>query len=269
MPKKYPYTLPRHDVVYDVIIPVEELKIDDKAQRTLNTARAVGIANNMVPEAIGTIVVSQRANGDRFIVDGMHRWHAAKLTGIPTLVAEVHHDLDQQAEAVLFLIKNRESSKPRPLDEYKIGLTAGLPLFVDTESALVARKLAMGSSGTNTVGAVAGVLRITDQYGPGILERTLKVAEDAWGRTKDTWDGMLLGGIGMFLGRHGDHIDDGVLAEKLGRKEPAFRWRGKITSLASDGGTQHSGTGSRVSTAYQLILAEWNKGKKEKNRIAA
>ena len=135
MAKKYAYELPKHRVEHGISIPIDELKIDDKAQRTLNEARARSMANNLVPEALGTIVVSQRANGDRYIVDGMHRWHASKLTDIPELIAEVHHGLDQQEEAVLFLIKNRESSKPTPLDEYKIGLTAGLPLFVDTEAA--------------------------------------------------------------------------------------------------------------------------------------
>ena len=267
MPKKYPYELRAHKVDHGVHISVDDLKIDEKAQRTLNAERAAGIARHMVPEALGTIVVSQRADGGRYIVDGMHRWHASKLNGIPTLVAEVHHDLDQQEEAVLFLIKNRESSKPTPLDEYKIGLTAGLPLFVDTNNALARRNLAMGSTGTNTVGAVSGVLRITDQHGPEILERTLKVAEDAWGRTKETWDGMLLGGIGMLLGRHGDQIDDKLLAAKIGKKDPAFRWRANITALASAGGTRHSGTGSRVSTCYQLLVGEWNKGRREENKI--
>ncbi|MFC0599498.1 ParB/RepB/Spo0J family partition protein [Streptomyces palmae] len=267
--KKYTYELREHDVEHGVRIPVEELKIDEKAQRTLNEPRARGMANNLVPEALGTIVVSQRPNGDRYIVDGMHRWHVCKLTGIPALVAEVHHGLDQQEEAVLFLIKNRESSKPTPLDEYKIGLTAGLPLFVDTESALRNRRLAMGSTGANTVGAVAGVLRITELYGQETLERTLKVAEDAWGRTKETWDGMLLGGIGMFLGRHGDEVDDRVLAEKIGKKDPAFRWRANITALASAGGTRHSGTGSRVSTCYTLIVTEWDKGRRKENRIGS
>ncbi|MEU6877966.1 DUF6551 family protein [Streptomyces sp. NPDC046712] len=269
MPKKYAYELPEHQVDYGVRIPVEDLKIDEKAQRVLNEPRARSMANNLVPEALGTIVVSQRTSGDRYIVDGMHRWHVCKLTGIPEIVAEVHHGLDQQEEAVLFLIKNRESSKPTPLDEYKIGLTAGIPLFVDTESALRKRNLAMGSTGTNMVGAVAGVLRITDLYGPETLERTLKVAEDAWGRTKETWDGMLLGGIGMFLGKHGDDIDDRVLSEKIGRKDPAFRWRANITALASAGGTRHSGTGSRISTCYTLIVTEWDKGRRKENRIGS
>lgn len=269
MPKRYPYKLPEHRVEHGVEIPVADLKTDEKAQRTLNERRAMSIANNLVPEALGTIVVSQRDNGDRYIVDGMHRWHVCKLRGIPTLVAEVHHGLDQQEEAILFLIKNRESSKPMPLDEYKIGLTAGLPLFVDTDSALRRRNLSMGSTGTNVVGAVAGVLRITDLYGPETLERTLAVAEGAWGRTKETWDGMLLGGIGMFLGRHGDEVDDKVLAERLGKKDPAFRWRANVTAVASAGGSRHSGTGSRVSTCYQLIVTEWDRGRRKGNRIAA
>ncbi|MFD3681022.1 DUF6551 family protein [Streptomyces sp. NPDC058613] len=267
MPKKYVYELRKHRVEHGVMIPVEVLKIDEKAQRTLNEARARSMANHLVPEALGTIVVSQRENGDQYIVDGMHRWHVCKLASIPELVAEVHHGLDQQEEAVLFLIKNRESSKPTPLDEYKIGLTAGLPLFVDTESALHKRNLSMGSTGTNVVGAVAGVLRITELYGPETLERTLKIAEDAWGRTKETWDGMLLGGIGMFLGRHGDDVDDKVLAERIGKKDPAFRWRANITALASAGGTRHSGTGSRVSTCYTLLVTEWNKGRRVEKRI--
>lgn len=113
---------------------------------------------------------------------------------------------------------------------------------------------------------MAGVLRITEQYGPEILERTLAVAETAWGRTKETWDGMLLSGIGTFLGRHGNEVDDRALAEKIGRKNHAYAWRTRVTNLASDGGLHHSGTGSRVSVCYQLIVTEWNKGKK-KNRI--
>jgi hypothetical protein len=266
MPGKYTYRLREHHVEYGVTIPLDELQIDDKAQRTLNKKRAMGIAQNLVPEAVGTIVVSQREDGQRYIVDGMHRAFACGVVEIPSLVAEVHHGLDQQEEAVLFLIKNRESSKPNPLDEYKIGLTAGLPLFVDTDAALKRRHLEMGSTSTNTVGAVAGVLRITELYGPDILERSLAVAEEAWGRTKETWDGMLLGGIGMFLGRHGTEVSDKALAEKIGKKAPAFQWRSRITALSSDGGVHHSGTGSRVSMCYQLIVTEWNKGKK-KNRI--
>jgi hypothetical protein len=266
MRTRYTYELPPHKVVYGVEIPVDKLKTDPQAQRTLNEKRAQAIANNLVPEAIGSIVVSERADGSRMIVDGMHRHRVCQLEGIDTMVAEVHYDLTLMEEAVLFLIKNRESSKPNALDEYKVGLTAGLPLFVDTEVVLKKHGLEMGSTSANSIGAVAGVLRITETYGPEILDRVLTVAEAAWGRTASAWDGMLLGGIGMLLGRHEMVDNDNELAMKIAKRGPAERWVGMVQSIASGGGLHHTGTASRVSTCYQLLLREWNKGKRT-NRV--
>jgi len=259
--------LPEHDVDYGVVVPVGDLRVDPQAQRTLNEKRAQGIAANLVKEAVGSIVVSQRSTGEKFIVDGMHRRRACELAGLPTMTCEIHHGLTQQEEAILFLIKNRESNKPNALDEYNVGLTARLPLFVDTDAVLKSHGLGLGSSSTNSVGAVAGVLRITDTFGPEILDRTLSVAEEAWGRNKDAWDGVLLGGLSTFLGRHGDAANDSELARKIGKK-PAFHWVRDVHSLASSGGIHNTGTGSRVTTCYQLMLREWNKGRR-KNLIAA
>ena len=173
--------LPQHEVDYGVTLNLAELKIDPQAQRTLNERRAQTMADTLVPEAIGSIVVSERVNGDRYIVDGMHRGRASGLNGLTTIVGEVHHNLSQQEEAILFLIKNRESNKPNPLDEYKVGLTAGLPLFIDTDKVLKSHGLDVGSTSANSVGAVSGILRITDDYGPDILDRVLTIAEESWG----------------------------------------------------------------------------------------
>ena len=147
-------------------------------------------------------------------MDGLHRKRVFELVGISHITCEVHHGLSQQEEAILFLIKNRESNKPSAFDEYTVGLTANLPLFVDTNKVLQAHSLSVGSSSANMIGAVAGVLRITELYGPDVLDRTLSVAEAAWGRTKATWDGMLLGGLGKFLGIHGTIVNDRELAAK-------------------------------------------------------
>lgn len=252
---------------YGQEIAVSELNIDPQAQRTLNEKRAQHIANNMVREAIGSIVVSRRADGDLYIVDGQHRWRASALASIPTIMAEIHHGLTQAQEAILFLIKNRESHKPRPIDEYHVGLTGGVPLFVDTDRILQKHALTLGSSSTNGVGAVSGVLQITDRYGAATFDRTLSVAEDAWGRSAETWDGMLLGGIGMFLGRWGDIVDDAELAKKVERMGTAAKWRSEILSQSSRGGFNNSGTGSRVATAYRLVVNAWNHGRTAAKRI--
>ncbi|MEV5435833.1 ParB/Srx family N-terminal domain-containing protein [Streptomyces sp. NPDC052682] len=246
---------------------IKDLKIDPQAQRTLNERRAQNIADNIVREAVGSIIVSERADGDYYIIDGQHRARACTLAGFETITCEVHHDLTQAQEAMLFLLKNRESHKPRPIDEYHVGLTGGVSLFVDTQKILDKHGLTLGSTSTNGVGAVSGVLQITDRYGATVFDRTLAVAENAWGRSPETWDGMLLGGIGMFLGRFGDLVNDEELARKIQDMGTAAKWRSEILSQSSRGGFNHSGTGSRVTTAFRIVVNAWNKGRRASNRI--
>lgn len=266
---EYAFRIPEHEVTYGVAVKVADLKIDPQAQRTLNEKRAQKIFSGLVREAIGTVIVSKRPNGDLYIIDGQHRCRACTLAGIPIILAEVHHGLTRDQEAILFLIKNKESHKPRPIDEYHVGLTGGVPLFMDTDETLKRHRLALGSSSTNSVGAVSGVLQIVDRYGAEALDRTLTVAEKAWGRAAETWDGMLLGGIGMFIGRWGDLVDDAELAQKMLSMGTAAKWRSEILSQSSRGGFNNSRTGSRVTTACRLVAVAWNKGRKAENRIEA
>ncbi|WP_415951993.1 DUF6551 family protein [Streptomyces sp. KLOTTS4A1] len=266
--KRYDYKLPDHEVDYGVELAVASLKVDSAAQRSLNERRAKTIAEGMVKEALGSIVVSERSDGERYIVDGMHRHRACQIRGIEKIVAEVHRGLSQQEEAILFLIKNRESSKPSAIDEFKVGLTAGVPLFVDTNAVLERHNLQLGASSTNSIGAVSGVLRITQQHGTEVLDRTLTIAEEAWGRERSTWDGVLLGGIGEFLGRHGADVDDDkLLANKIAKVGHAAGWIGRVHSQASGGGLHNSGTGGRISTCYRLVVDAWNKNRRKGTRI--
>jgi hypothetical protein len=262
----YAYSLRSHKITHERLT-IADLKVDANAQRTLNRSRAAAIAAAWVPEAAGTIVVSRRPDGTDYIVDGQTRTEGGRLAGEVEIDAEVHHDLTEADEATLFLFKNRESSRPSAHDEYRIGLTAALPLFLDTEEVLVKHGLQIGSTSTNSVGAVAGVLRITEKYGPSILDRTFTVAEGAWGRNDKTWDGMLLSGIGQFLGRHGEGVNDAELARKISERGNAYKWHGDVISLSSAGGTQQSGTGGRTSVCYGLVVKAWNVGRRVQNRI--
>ncbi|MBP2705974.1 ParB-like nuclease domain-containing protein [Microbispora sp. RL4-1S] len=268
MPKsRFQYELPDHRVEYGVEVDIDSLKIDEDAQRGLNLKRAKGIADGLIVDALGSIVVSERADGGRYVVDGMHRTEACRLRGLQTIKAEIHYGLTQQQEATLFLIKNRESAKVSTLDEYKVGLTAGDALCVNVDRVLNSHELKLGSSSTNSVGAVSAVLRITKQYGPEVLDRTLQVVQAAWGRNKESWDGVILGGVAMFLSRHGSGIDDEDLAKRLLKRGMAARWRSEALTRASNGGYNNSGTGSRESQCYQMVVEAWNKGRSANNRI--
>ncbi|MFF5402126.1 hypothetical protein ACFY8K_09530 [Streptomyces misionensis] len=89
-------------------------------------------------------------------------------------------------EASLFIIKNKDASKVGPNDEFRIGVLAGHPLFVDTNNILEKRKLKVGSSTANSVRGIKGLLSIVMEQGPEILDLSLTIAENAWGRTPDT-----------------------------------------------------------------------------------
>jgi len=261
---KYSYELPDHPLKYGQSIELASLHVEPLAQRSYSKRRAQMIASNIVPSAVGQLVVSERTDGTRWLVDGQHRRGALLITGYTEWPCEVHYGLTLDQEAVLFLIKNRESQKPNALDQYKIGLTAGLPLYVDTQRELDARDLTLGGASPNSIAAVQAVLGIVERADHTVLGRTLDVAQAAWGRARDTWDGMLIAGLGLFLARHGDVVDDEHLAKKLGKRATASMWRGMVMARASANNTRHSGTQNRKHAAYELILDEWNYRKTRK-----
>jgi hypothetical protein len=261
---RYEYDLAEHRVELLDAVRLADLRVDPDAQRILNERRAQRLADRFLPEAAGAVVVSRRGDGSLYLVDGQHRVRGALLAGVPTLPAEVHHDLSRRDEATLFLLKNREGVRPSALDEYRVGLTAGLPLFTDTDAELQRRDLTAGSTGPHTVGAVSGVLRLTEQYGPATLGRTLDVALAAWGRSDGRcWDGTLLGGVGTFLGKHGEDVDDdALLARKIAKRGTAHQWIGATVQQASAFGTQQAGGAGRLSACYRLVVSAWNAGRR-------
>ena len=256
------YDLPNHDVDYGRKVALDDLKIDPQAQRTLNERRAQKIADGLERPAIGTIIVSERKDGQLYVIDGQHRKRALELEGYETVEAEVHKGLTKADEAKLFLLKNRESSKPNPIDQYKIGVTGGLPQYVAIEKVLKKHNLAVGTSSANRIGSAAALVRIMERYDAEVFERVITVAEEAWGRTQATWNGMLLSGLGRLLGKHPGIVDDERLVKKL-RTKSADWYVAQVHTLASGSGITGTGTGSRITAANVLFMRAWNQHLRE------
>lgn len=267
MDTKYDFVIPEHPITCGVVVSLDDIKVDPQAQRSLNERRAQAMAAKLVVSAAGQVMLSRRPNGELFVVDGMHRCRAFTLAGMSTILAEVHEDLSVADEAALLLIKNRESSKPTSYDEFKVGLTGHLPLFVDVHKVLEAHGLSAGtSSSPNVVSAVSAIVKIVQRYGAPTLDRTLSVAIDAWGRTNQTWDWALLGGLGKFLGEYGEIVTDKELVAKLQRVGTAGIWISQIVWKSTAQGAHGSGGEGRIGASFNLIRDAWNKGK-TKHRI--
>ncbi|MFJ3504491.1 DUF6551 family protein [Streptomyces sp. NPDC090135] len=275
--KDYSYDIPDHPIEYVEVDPMT-IKFDPSAQRNLNKARAQAIAEKLVPTALGTPILSQREDA-LYAVDGMHRVYACQLilTGkvpvsdevreaVRTITCEIHSGLAMANEASLFIIKNKESSKVGPNDEFRIGVLAGHPLFVDTSTVLEKHRLKVGSSSADGVRGIKGILSIVTEHGPEILDQSLTIAEDAWGRTPDTWHSVTIGGIATVISRHPDVVKPTELAQKLKRQGDPISFRSKIQVTATNNNTRADGTKGRLKAAHLAVASAWNANRRV-NRI--
>lgn len=275
--KDYSYDIPDHPIEYIKVDP-STIKFDPRAQRNLNKARALAIAEKLVPTALGTPILSRREDG-LYAVDGMHRVFACQLilTGkvsgaeevrkaVQTITCEVHSGLSMANEASLFIIKNKESSKVGPNDEFRIGVMAGHPLFQDTNTVLEKHQLKVGSSTANGVRGIKGILSIVMEHGPEILDLSLTIAEDAWGRTPDTWHAVTIGGIATVMSKHSDVLNPNELAQKLKRQGDPTAFKAKIQTIATNNNTRADGTKGRLKAAHLAVAAAWNANRRV-NRI--
>lgn len=265
----YPYSLDSHEIRF-AQLSKKQLRVDLAVQRDASIPHVDKMSGtNWQPMAAGTLVVNRRKNGEYYIVDGQHRWLAAPDDFL--FMCEVHEGLDPSEEATLFLIKNRESKKPNPKAEWKLGLKAGLPLFLDTRDVLEKYNLSLGypppGEDMLVIRAISGVLAVTAQSGVEVLDKTLSTLQVAFKRDVNGFDGQLIGGMARFIVKHPE-VDLAKLGWKMSL-EDARRWVAAVHARASDQGLHYSGTGSRKIAAYQLILECWNKGRREENRLIA
>lgn len=119
-------------------IDKSQLRIDPAYQRKLDMARVASMAANWSWVSCGCLIVSRRSeDAVYFIIDGQHRWEAAKfvpdIRDLPCLA----FPLDQlRDEAVGFLAANTVRKLPSLADQFKALLIA------QDRDALLAHRLA-------------------------------------------------------------------------------------------------------------------------------
>ncbi|MGW0531557.1 DUF6551 family protein [Streptomyces sp. NPDC003032] len=268
--KDYSYAIPDHPIEYAPVDPTS-IKFDSRAQRNLNKPRARVIGENLVPTALGTPILSQREDGYQYAVDGMHRVYACQLIlagevkvseqvreAIRTIHCEIHLGLSMANEASLFIIKNKESSKVGANDEFRIGVLAGHPLFVDTNVVLEKHQLKVGSRSANGVRGIKGILSVVEDHGPEVLDQSLAIAEEAWGRGPDTWHSVTIGGIATVISKHPEVVKHKELALRLGRQGGPLVFKSKIQTIATNDNTRADGTKGRLKAAHLAVASVWN-----------
>ncbi|MEV0309318.1 DUF6551 family protein [Nonomuraea fuscirosea] len=262
------YRLPDHRVTLDADVPVAQLEPWEHASHPFDHARAARLAAALQQAALGVLVVSQRADGSRRVLDGVHRLAACKLQGVRRVSAEIHYGLNEREEAALYLLKHREARRLSGPQEYRAGAEAGLSPYSETARVLQARGLDVGELADDRISAITSFLRITHDHGAGILDQALTVAERAWGREESTWDSTLIRGLAKFLVHHREVVEFSHLSRLLAKRGGPSRWRSEALTRASNGGYCYQDFAySRETVAYRMIVETWNRGRAAQNRI--
>ena len=113
-----------------------EINIDTSYQRNILDSRVLTIAKNWQWEAFGRLLVGNRSDGGRFIVDGQHRLLAArKRSDIKDLPCVVFNSRGSKHEADVFLVSNTLRGPMTALQKFKALLIIGDPVAIGIKDA--------------------------------------------------------------------------------------------------------------------------------------
>lgn len=204
---------------------VDDLHVDQTVQRHLRSARVNELVRDWNPDGIGVITVSSRPDGGHFILDGQHRWAAAKQVGHIRLKCEVFTGLSESDEAALFLVRNN-TKIVSTFDKFRVRLIEGDPVALGIEKILadngwkVRINRVSGSGSFSAVAALEWVYNGADRMAdptPKVARQTVEVITAAWGLDPDAVRADLVKGIGLFLLRYGEAIDLSKVVTELTR----------------------------------------------------
>lgn len=107
-----------------VLVPVENLHIDESYQRTVqNHVRT--IAEEWDDMKCDPLKINYREDGNLYVWDGQHRLVALKIMGIDYVLCVITVGLTQKQEAALFGCQGNGIKKPNPYDIYRANVCSG------------------------------------------------------------------------------------------------------------------------------------------------
>ncbi len=185
-------------------VSAEELFTDHSYQRPLDRRRAKQMAATWDRRLAGIIEVSERPEdgSPRYaVIDGQHRVAAAALLSEPpVLVVNVHTGLTIADEAALFDRLNRQRRAPTTWDHWTARLASQDEAVQKIEKAVAAVGLRIDSAPKDgNVRCTSTLEKLAALGGPKLVEETLRLIFDCWGKRLDAYDAPIVHGLGLVL----------------------------------------------------------------------
>lgn len=238
-------------------IAVDAVTVDRRIQRPLNISRVKHIARNFDPRSLGVLTLSLRPDGSVVVLDGQHRWAAAKaINYTDKLPALTYEGLSIEEEAALFLTQN--DAKPvSTLDKFLVRITEGDDVAVAIARVVTAHGWVIQPG--QTYGSIASVAALERAYngagvsaGPrlDVVGRVLETITEAWGHDPKAANGTIIGGLALLFLRFEYEVRSDKLIPSLQKTTP-LNVVGKARAIADGRGyTAPAAVALHIHTLY-------------------
>lgn len=247
----------------------DQLQVDPSYQRNTNSrssqALIEAIASKWDWRLCMPLLVSARA-AQHYVIDGQHRWEAAKLRGdIPFLPCAVGQYDGAAAEAALFVAANRHRVVVNRCDMWRAAIAAG-----DADTIAVQRLVEEAGLGIATspqhqslkpgeLLCTKGLTAAFRQYGEARLKGALDQIGAAFGDQVITYSGVILATALSFYVSPPDGFDGDLLREALAASS-ADEWATHPALAGQNGNPLRAAALRKVILEVMSMLADDDDG---------
>jgi hypothetical protein len=253
-------------------VAIDTINVDPRYQRPIIASHVRQIIRDFDPDLLGVVLVSEREDGGRYILDGQHRIEAIRTMGHADALipAMVYKHLSEEREAKIFADLNRKRARLGPAYAFRARLMAG-----DKDALKIKATVERFGFHINYLKAIPGdapgqwrpegrlyavgeLEKLVKSYAdPLMLEKVLAVMRDAWTSEATDLGAPHIRGIAMFLYTYGEEMERPRLIEVLEKSSP--------TRLLQDARDKSGGIDPATVT---LVIAErYNYHRNRRNKL--
>lgn len=246
-----------------------DLQVDPSYQRSLGAESSLTLIRRIASYwdwgLCQPLSVARRADGSRWVVDGQHRWGAARMRGdIAHLPCVVTTYATRAEEAAAFVALNKERRALGAVDVFRAQLAAG------DEQAMIIDRLIRDAGlsiapHSNHIAwrpgmlfCVPGVMSAYRRYGRIPTSAALVALSEAFEGKVLRYAGQILRGLFVFYAAKGrfDDFDPDLFITRLGQNSQEQWMRRAAEYVAGEGGTQIAALTAVFTQAYCLAKGD-------------
>lgn len=205
-----------------VAIPASKIGVDYTYQRPIIREHVNDIARTFDPDKVGAIVVSGRADGSYWVLDGQHRIAAMRLIGYDDPVqCVVYSGLSIKREATMFAAQ-ADARRVPPIYLYQAKVASGDARYmaVDAIVRAVGYEVTLQRRGPDVIQSPQALFTIYNEGGADQLEYILTLLADVWAGADTTPPAHVILGLHYLTMRYrGYDLDVDRLVDVI-RKTP-------------------------------------------------